>query len=68
VAAKETKRFLLGPEEGAYLPTLRITHKVTAESFGGAFTSIEASVPPGDMIPHIPTPARTSAPSCWRAS
>jgi quercetin dioxygenase-like cupin family protein len=30
---------------------LGITHKVTAEGFGGAFTSIEACIPPGDMIP-----------------
>jgi quercetin dioxygenase-like cupin family protein len=37
--------------EGAYLPTLSITHKVTAESFGAALTSIEARIPPGDMIP-----------------
>jgi uncharacterized cupin superfamily protein len=30
---------------------LDITHKVTAESFGGAFTIIEAHLTPGRMIP-----------------
>ncbi|HEX2109838.1 MAG TPA: cupin domain-containing protein [Rubrobacteraceae bacterium] len=50
MAAKE-KKYLIGPEEGAHLSVLDITHKVTAESFGGAFTIIEASIPPGDMIP-----------------
>ena len=28
-----------------------ITHKVTSESFGGAFTSIEERLLPGKMIP-----------------
>ena len=51
MAPKENKKILIGPDEGAYLPVLRITHKVTAESFGGAFTIIEASIPPGEMIP-----------------
>jgi quercetin dioxygenase-like cupin family protein len=51
VAAKEDKKILIGPDEGAHLPILGITHKVTAESFGGALTSIEGSIPPGDMIP-----------------
>ena len=51
MAAKENKKVLIAPDEGAYLPILDITHKVTAESFGGAFTIIEASIPPGDMIP-----------------
>jgi hypothetical protein len=46
MAANETKKFLIGPDEGSYLPVLRITHKVTAESFGGALTSIEASIAP----------------------
>ena len=50
-AVEENKKILIGPDEGSYLPVLRITHKVTAESFGGALTSIEASIPPGDMIP-----------------
>jgi quercetin dioxygenase-like cupin family protein len=53
VPAEDGKKLLIGPGEGAYLPTLRITHKVTAEAFGGAFTSIEARLPPGEMIhPH----------------
>jgi quercetin dioxygenase-like cupin family protein len=51
VAAKENRNILIGPEEGSFLPILGITHKVTAESFGGALTIIEASIPPGDMIP-----------------
>jgi quercetin dioxygenase-like cupin family protein len=51
VAANENKKFLIGPDEGDHLPVLDITHKVTAESFGGAFTIIEAGLPPGEMIP-----------------
>ena len=51
MTADDGKKLLIGPDEGAYLPTLRITHKVTAEAFGGAFTSIEARLPPGEMIP-----------------
>ena len=51
MAAKENKKVLIGPDEGAHLSVLGITHKVTAESFSGALTSIEASIPPGDMIP-----------------
>lgn len=49
--SEEYGRILIGPDEGAHLPVLGITHKVTAESFGGALTSIEASIPPGDMVP-----------------
>jgi len=52
VAAKENKKkILIGPDEGTHLPILDITHKVTTESFGGTLTIIEASIPPGDMIP-----------------
>jgi mannose-6-phosphate isomerase-like protein (cupin superfamily) len=51
MAAKENKKILIAPDEGVYLPVLGITHKVTAESFGGALTIIEASIPPGEMIP-----------------
>ena len=51
VSAQDGKKLLIGPDEGAYLPTLRITYKVTDESFGGAFTSIETRLPPGEMIP-----------------
>jgi mannose-6-phosphate isomerase-like protein (cupin superfamily) len=52
VAAKEkNKTILIAPDEGAHLPILDITHKVTSESFGGAFTIIEAGIPPGEMIP-----------------
>jgi mannose-6-phosphate isomerase-like protein (cupin superfamily) len=51
VAAKENEKILIGPGEGAHLTILDITHKVTAESFGGAFTIIEAHLTPGRMIP-----------------
>jgi quercetin dioxygenase-like cupin family protein len=52
VPAQESKKeFLIGPDEGARLSVLGITHKVTAEHFGGALTSIEGRIPPGDMIP-----------------
>jgi mannose-6-phosphate isomerase-like protein (cupin superfamily) len=51
VAPKENKKIFIGPDEGAYLPVLDVTHKVTAESFGGAFTIIKAALPPGEMIP-----------------
>ena len=54
MAANKNKKFLIGPDEGAYLPVLDITHKVTAESFGGAFTIIEVGLPPGEMIPPPP--------------
>jgi quercetin dioxygenase-like cupin family protein len=51
MAAKESKKIFIGPGEGAHLPILNITHKVTAESFGGAFTIIEVGLLPGEMIP-----------------
>ena len=44
-------KIFIGPAEGAYLPVLDITHKVTAQSFGGAFTIIDVGLPPGEMIP-----------------
>jgi quercetin dioxygenase-like cupin family protein len=50
VAARE-KKYLIGSDDGAHLPVLDITHKVTVEDFGGAFTIIEVGLPPGDMIP-----------------
>jgi quercetin dioxygenase-like cupin family protein len=50
VTAKEEK-YLIAPEEGAYLPTLDLTHKVTTEHFGGAFTIVEVRFRPGEMIP-----------------
>jgi mannose-6-phosphate isomerase-like protein (cupin superfamily) len=49
--SEENKKILIGPDEGAHLPVLDVTHKVTAEIFDGVFTIIEASIPPGDMIP-----------------
>ncbi len=51
MAAKENTKILIGSDEGSFLPVLRITHKVTAASLGGALTIIKASIPPGDMIP-----------------
>ena len=53
MTAKESKneKVLIGPDEGAYLPVLGITHKVTGEAFGGALTSIEGLILPGDLIP-----------------
>ena len=51
MAAKGNEKILIGPDEGVHLPVLRITHKVTAESFGGAFTIVEVGLPPGEMIP-----------------
>jgi quercetin dioxygenase-like cupin family protein len=45
------KKIYIGPQEGAHLPVLDITGKVTAESFGGAFTIIKVGLPPGEMIP-----------------
>src|SRR5829696_3540508 len=45
------KKIFMGPGEGAHLPFLDITHKVTTESFGGAFTIIEVGLPPREMIP-----------------
>jgi mannose-6-phosphate isomerase-like protein (cupin superfamily) len=45
------KNIFIGPGEGAYLPTLEVTHKVTAKDFGNAFTIIEAGLPPGELIP-----------------
>jgi quercetin dioxygenase-like cupin family protein len=51
MAAKESKKIFIGPGEGAHLSVLDITHKVTAESFGGTFTIIEVGLPPGAMIP-----------------
>jgi mannose-6-phosphate isomerase-like protein (cupin superfamily) len=50
VAANE-KKYLISPDEGVHLSILDITHKVTAEDFGGAFTITEAGLPPGAMIP-----------------
>ena len=52
MAAKEkNEKILIAPDEGAHLPILDITHKVTSESFGGAFTIIAAGIPPDEMIP-----------------
>ena len=56
MAANEKKKYLIGPDEGAHLPVLDVTHKVTAKNFGGALTIIEARLAPERMIPpHIHT-------------
>jgi quercetin dioxygenase-like cupin family protein len=49
LAANE--KIFIAPGEGVHLPVLDITHKVTAQSFGGAFTIIEVGLAPGEMIP-----------------
>jgi quercetin dioxygenase-like cupin family protein len=50
VAAKEVK-ILVGPDEGAYLPNLDVSHKVPSECFEGAVTILEWGLPPSVMIP-----------------
>jgi quercetin dioxygenase-like cupin family protein len=45
------KKIFISPGDGAHLPVLDITHKITAESFGGAFTIIEVGLLPGEMVP-----------------
>ena len=50
-AKDNEQKILIGPDDGARLPVLGITHKVTAEDLGGALTSIEGRIHPGDMVP-----------------
>jgi hypothetical protein len=57
----EENEILIRPEEGAYLPVLDIMHKVTAGASGGSVKIEEWGLPPGEMIPPTPMPARTSA-------
>ena len=47
----ETNEVLIGPDEGAYLPVLAITHKVTVWASGGSRVIDEWGLPPGQMIP-----------------
>lgn len=47
----EKNQIFIVPDDGVSLPVLDMVHKVTAESFGGALTIIEWSLPPGAMIP-----------------
>jgi len=63
----EENEILIRPEEGAYLPVLDIMHKVTAGASGGSVKIEEWGLPPGEMIPPTPMPARTSARSFWKA-
>ena len=52
MVARESKRkLLIAPDEGVYLPTLQVTHKVTQENFTPALAIVESSLPPGEMIP-----------------
>ena len=47
----QTNEILIRPSEGALLPVLDITHKVTAEASGGSLKIEEWGLPPGEMIP-----------------
>ena len=49
--SSSTKGILIAPEEGAHLPVLHITHKVTAGASGGSLVIDEWGLPPGAMIP-----------------
>ena len=51
MTAPEHTSVFIGPGKGAALPILEIVHKVTAASVNGAFSTIEATLPPGAMIP-----------------
>src|SRR3712207_8203055 len=43
--------FLIGPDEGTYLPVLDVVHKVTAGASGGSLKIEEWGLPAGEMIP-----------------
>jgi hypothetical protein len=62
VAAEENKHIFIAPGEGTHLPVLDIIHKITPDRSDGSLTVEEWGLPP-EMIPRIPTPARTSATS-----
>lgn len=47
----ETNGLLIAPGDGAHLPVLDITHKVTAAASGGALLVDEWSLAPGQTIP-----------------
>jgi quercetin dioxygenase-like cupin family protein len=49
--SSEMNEILVAPDEGADLPVLAITHKVTARASGGSVVIDEWSLPPGGMIP-----------------
>jgi quercetin dioxygenase-like cupin family protein len=49
--SSETRRVLIAPDEGTYLPVLSITHKVTARDSAGSVVIDEWGLPPGGMIP-----------------
>ncbi len=44
-------KILIGPGEGAHLPVLDMTHKITAGASGGSLTIEEWGLPSGQMIP-----------------
>jgi quercetin dioxygenase-like cupin family protein len=45
------KQVMFSPQDGAYLPALDITHKITANVSGGSLLIDEWGLPPGGMIP-----------------
>jgi quercetin dioxygenase-like cupin family protein len=47
----EVNKILRRPDQGAHLPVLDITHKVTAGASGGSLLIEEWGLPPGEMIP-----------------
>ena len=47
----KANEILIAPDEGTQLPTLDITHKITAEASGGSLKIEEWGLPPGEMIP-----------------
>ena len=49
--SSERNQVLIAPDEGAYLPVLDITHKVTARKSGGSIVIDEWGLPSGGMIP-----------------
>ena len=49
--ALEVIEILIHPDQGAHLPVLDITHKVTAYASGGSTSIAQWSIPPGGMIP-----------------
>ncbi len=51
MATTQSKKIMVGPDEGEHLPILDITHKVSAKRQGVSLTTEEWSLPPGEMIP-----------------
>jgi quercetin dioxygenase-like cupin family protein len=49
--SQEMNEILIPPHQGAHLPILDISHKVTADASGGSLLIDEWGLAPGDMIP-----------------